>query len=78
MTLMDKFAHMPKLTHFSKQNFGELTPKRKDYLCQLSEFFILLPLNLLNLAKTMILWYIYYGCFKTREINWDTIISSEN
>ncbi len=30
MTLMYKFAHKTKLTHFSKQSFGELTPERLD------------------------------------------------
>lgn len=30
MTLMCKFTHIPKLTHFSKQSFGELTPERLE------------------------------------------------
>jgi hypothetical protein len=32
MTFMDKITHVTKITNFTKQSFGELTPKRLDDL----------------------------------------------
>jgi hypothetical protein len=30
MTFMDKITHVTKITNFTKQSFGELTPKRLE------------------------------------------------
>jgi uncharacterized protein len=32
MTFMDKITHVTKITNFTKQSFGELTPKRLEWL----------------------------------------------